>query len=93
MFKFKEVVNKGAVVERLYTLKDKVTGIHRMGVGLNFMHVENSYDVIERYTFLTRDDFNAFRKDAYHASVRTYMQKTQFADKNRLRGGFSGNPN
>lgn len=77
LFRIKEGIDKQTVVDRLLTLKDRVPYIHDIEVAQDFKHTDNSYDIIEQCTFLTKEDFISFGNDSYHASIREYMKEVQ----------------
>lgn len=73
LIKLKDRTMAGEVAERLRSLQDHVPSIDRVEVGVDFRGADNSYDLMEICTFRTREDFEAFCVDGYHAQIRRYM--------------------
>lgn len=77
LIKLKDRSQAGIVAKKLRTLKEHVPEIYELDVGIDFKGADNSYDIVEYCTFKTKEDFEAFGVNTYHAGIREYLKTVQ----------------
>ena len=79
LIKLKDRDNAHEVAERLRTLKDHVSELYELQIGIDFKGADNSYDLVEYCTFKTMEDFRRFGENTYHEGIRQYLKTVQTA--------------
>lgn len=55
--------------EVLLSMKDNVSLLKDIQVGIDFLHSERSYDIILETLFDTKEDLELYQKDPYHCEI------------------------
>lgn len=77
---FKLRDNSEAMLEEtkdiLLSMKDNVSLLQGIEVGVDFLHSNRSYDIILQVTLLSKDDLDKYQNDPYHCNVvKAHMHK------------------
>lgn len=79
-FKLKDNSEKACRMakETLMSMKDHVSLIKDINVGIDFLHSERSYDLILEVLLESKEALDEYQKDPYHCDVvKSYMHKVR----------------
>lgn len=67
--------------DRLEALKQKISEIKTLEVGINFNETEDSYDIVLYSEFANRESLEAYQRHDEHVKARDFIQKIRLEKK------------
>jgi len=72
---------KEELVDKLRALKDEITYIKSLEVGVDFLRSERSYDAVISIEFENREDLSRYANDPEHLPVVKWIKSNGFETK------------